>query len=237
MRIELLQCIALILFSVVDAIDLRGNVVFDVILPNATSLSPSSKVLLGYGSHSSFIRKDGSFEITNVQDGQHVLEPLIPGYTFLPLLVTVSDPIIHIQSYHPARRALPTSIASLPHPIQLRAAQKEDYFISPPGMNLLGMVKNPMVLMMLFSAVMMFAMPKIMASINNMDPELSKEMAETRKRMQGMQNMDFMGNISNMLAGGSDADPAPAASLASGRNAPSKISGAASNGGKRRKGR
>ena len=28
----------------------------------------------------------------------------------------------------------------------------------------------------------------------DMDPEMAKEMAETRKRMQGMQNMDFVGS-------------------------------------------
>ena len=49
-----------------------------------------------------------------------------------------------------------------------------------------------MVLMMLFSAVMMFALPKLIESMD-MDPEMAKDMAETRKKMQGMQNMDFMG--------------------------------------------
>lgn len=39
----------------------------------------------------------------------------------------------------------------------------------------------------------MWAMPKLMASMD-MDPEMAKDMAETRKKMQGMQNMDFMGS-------------------------------------------
>lgn len=55
------------------------------------------------------------------------------------------------------------------------------------------MLKNPMVLMMLFSGVMMYGMPKLM-SMMDMDPEMAKDMAETRKKMQGMQNMDFMGS-------------------------------------------
>jgi hypothetical protein len=55
------------------------------------------------------------------------------------------------------------------------------------------MLKNPMVLMMLFSGVMMFFMPKIMASME-MDPEMAKEMADTQKKMQGMKDMDFMGS-------------------------------------------
>lgn len=39
---------------------------------------------------------------------------------------------------------------------------QDDYFSSPGGMNVLGLLKNPMALMMLFSAVMMYALPKMM---------------------------------------------------------------------------
>ena len=92
----------------------------------------------------------------------------------------------------------------------------------------------------------------------DVDPELAKEVAATRQKMQGMQNMDFMGSyvsafsfhmklgintsanllhsISNMLAGGSESDPAPATS-ASGANTPVKAVAGGGNGGKRRKGR
>jgi len=55
------------------------------------------------------------------------------------------------------------------------------------------MLRSPMVLMMLFSGVMMYAMPKMIASME-MDPDMAKDVAETRQKMQGMQNMDFMGS-------------------------------------------
>lgn len=55
------------------------------------------------------------------------------------------------------------------------------------------MLKNPMVIMMLFSGIMMYFMPKMMASME-MDPDMAKDVAETRKKMQGLQNGDFMGS-------------------------------------------
>jgi hypothetical protein len=50
--------------------------------------------------------------------------------------------------------------------------------------NILGLFKSPMVLMMLASGVMMFALPKVMASVEA-DPEMKKEMAEARKMLTG----------------------------------------------------
>ena len=82
------------------------------------------------------------------------------------------------------------------------------------GVNVLGMLKSPMVLMMIFSGVMMLGLPKINVSprprtailsvwdvgreLNSLqemmenDPELKAEVAATRKHMSGMQS-SFMG--------------------------------------------
>jgi len=53
--------------------------------------------------------------------------------------------------------------------------------------------RGDVVLMMLFSGIMMFFMPKIMASMEN-DPDMAEEMANMQKKMQKTQNMDFMGS-------------------------------------------
>lgn len=101
------------------------------------------------------------------------------------LLITVptsGDP--HVQIHHPSRLPVPTSSPSLPYPIALHALGKEDYYTSKTGVNILAMLKSPMVLMMLASGVMMFVLPKIMASVEA-DPEMKKEMAEARKMMSG----------------------------------------------------
>ncbi|KAK4684565.1 ER membrane protein complex subunit 7, partial [Tremellales sp. Uapishka_1] len=104
--------------------------------------------------------------------------------------------------HHPARLPSPTDqLASLPYPLKLSAFQKDDYFTQANGMNILGMLKNPMVLMMLFSGVLMWGMPKLIANME-MDEETVAEVAQTRKRVANMQNMDWTESLSTMLAGG-----------------------------------
>ncbi|WRT65500.1 uncharacterized protein IL334_002443 [Kwoniella shivajii] len=244
------------------AVTISGQIQYTDILPG-NALPLGSKVSLNYGERKIWIKNDGSFEVPHVDEGEYVLEPLIPGYIFQSYLITVSpstppvlDPIspssedaktpsspteptfsIHVQPYYPAKSSLPLSSTSLSHPLTLVPLAKEDYFVPSGGggMMILGMLKSPMVLMMLFSAIMLFALPKLTASMAD-DPEMAKEMAETRKKMAGFQNMDISGSLSNMLAGTTEDTPvvAPAAPV-SGTSTPSRGGNGA--GGKKRRGR
>jgi hypothetical protein len=49
------------------------------------------------------------------------------------------------------------------HPIILTAI-RDDYYTPLGGFNLFGLLKSPMILMMLFSGIMMFALPKLTVS-------------------------------------------------------------------------
>jgi hypothetical protein len=69
-----------------------------------------------------------------------------------------------VQTYYPDRLPLPTTEPSLPYPLQLVAMGQYDYYTPPPGMNIVQMFKSPMVLMMLFSAVMALVLPKLTVS-------------------------------------------------------------------------
>jgi len=72
----------------------------------------------------------------------------------------------------------------------------------------MGMLKSPMVLMMLFSGVMMYAMPKLQVrplfatlgemlklqdALADMDPESAQDVAEARKKVEAMKSMDWSG--------------------------------------------
>ncbi|GFZ42763.1 hypothetical protein JCM24511_00481 [Saitozyma sp. JCM 24511] len=225
MRLRTILCASLTA-PLVLAADIRGSLIFDSVLPGPQALSPSSKISLDHGARHAFVRQDGSFEISDVPEGEHVLTPDVPGYSVSPLLVTVLASSLHVQAHFPSRQALPPSSPSLPYPIQLHAIVREDYYHTAVGMNILGMLKNPMVLMMLFSAGMMYFLPKLMASVE-MDPDMAREMAETRKKMHGMQNMDWAGSLSNMLAGSSpDESTSSTAVTAGGTTTPNKAGGA-----------
>ncbi|AFR98973.1 hypothetical protein C343_06961 [Cryptococcus neoformans C23] len=208
------------LLPFIYAATISGNIAFNSLLP-LHSLPPTSQISLDYGLTKVWVKQDGSFTFYNVPEGAHQLEPLIPGYIFHPLLVTVKPTVssqsnsargsaedqLHVQILNPARQPLPVSSVSLPYLLVLEPVAKENYFIPKSGLNMLGLLKSPMVLMMLFSGIMMWGMPKLLANMD--DPELSKEMAETRQKMQGFQNGDWTGALSNMLAGTAEDKSAP----------------------------
>ncbi|ORY25804.1 hypothetical protein BCR39DRAFT_277635 [Naematelia encephala] len=216
----------------IRAIDISGSLMLDA-FQNISTISPSSRIILDNGAKSAFITLDGSFTLYGISPGEHILTPHVPGYTFIPLFLTIptsATPTPHVQPYAPNRLPLATTLPSLPYPLEIRPVAREDYYTAPPGLNILGLLKNPMVLMMLFSGLMMWGMPMLTKQLES-DPELAAEVAATRKRMQGMQNMDWTGSLSKALAG---TEETPAINSGSGSSTPSR--GANSNRGKRGKG-
>lgn len=97
--------------------------------------------------------------------------------------MTVENISVHVQPYHPARAALTTSTPSQTHPITLRITSKEDFFTPSPRLNVLGLLKSPMVLMMLASGVMMWGLPKMLVRVarSRQRAELSAVRRQHRK--------------------------------------------------------
>ncbi|WOO79522.1 ER membrane protein complex subunit 7 [Vanrija pseudolonga] len=230
----------LLLFSATAlAADLRGRLVGNVVL-NATDIPLEARVVLDYGAKSARFLADGSFEITGVPSGQHVLEPLVPGYRVQPVIVTVPEEgDVHVQKFDAAALPLAVSaIPSLPYPLQLAAVGKDEYYTAPPGMNIMGMLKSPMILLMLASLGMAFALPKITEMLDA-DPEMAKQMLEQRQGWQ--RNLDFSDALSSKLAGGGGADaqagsaaPAAAAGPPVGKAPARTPQGSGKRGGKRK---
>ncbi|WWC68820.1 uncharacterized protein I206_102755 [Kwoniella pini CBS 10737] len=262
---HLLALLTLVIPSIL-AVTLSGQIQFGNLITRET-LPVGSKVSINHGERKVWIKGDGSFEISNVDEGEYILEPIIPGYIFNSYFITIEsiipiesnspinsnsnsnsksdseisissiEPtfIIHIQPFYPSKLPLPINSISLNHPLIITPLSKEDYFINKGGMNILGMLKSPMVLMMLFSAIMLFALPKLTAALAD-DPEMAKEMADTRARMNNFQSMDLAGSLSNMLAGSSENAPVTnTIQASSGSNTPNRSG--ANAGGKKRRGR
>jgi hypothetical protein len=149
-----------------------------------TTLPASSRVKLDHGINGAWVKADGTFTIEGVEQGSYVLTPSVPGYSVASVnpspsgtdsannqvlisvvpdtsIDTSTSEIVHIQPWHPTKLPNdPSKSPSLPNPFVLYGRQ-DDYFIPAPGMNVMGLFKSPMVLMMLFSGVMMYAMPKL----------------------------------------------------------------------------
>ena len=68
---------------------------------------------------------------------------------------------VHVQIHNPSKEPLPTTVPSQGYPIKLLARGKEAFFTAKMGFNLFGMLRSPMILLMLFAGAMMFGLPKL----------------------------------------------------------------------------
>ncbi|TXT06767.1 uncharacterized protein COLE_06098 [Cutaneotrichosporon oleaginosum] len=201
------------------ALELTGQLVNSPTL-NTSTIPLDAYVDLDFGRATAPFRADGSFTFGDVAPGQHIVRPMVRGYTMTDM-VTVGDDGAHVQAFIPGKQALPVSSASLEFPLRVGAAYAQSYYTEANAMNILEMLKSPMVLMMLASGVLAFAVPKMTAGMD--DPEFAAEMVAQRKRMNAASQMDWTGALASRLAGeqpeGGSVLPAGAAVGASGGTA------------------
>lgn len=115
------------------------------------------------------VKPDGSFVVLDVPPGSHLLETFALGYAFPPMTVKISvDGVINA-----AFSEDPT--VKFSHPLLLKPVSVATYFEPRQGLSLASLAKNPMFLMVAFTVLMAWAMPKLM---EGMDPEELKEMQE-----------------------------------------------------------
>jgi hypothetical protein len=90
---------------------------------------------------------------------------------------------------------------SIEHPLELSALATIDYFEPKPSFSPFRMLKNPMVLLMLFSVVMMVVMPGMM---NNLDPEQKEQMKKQMEMQQDPTKMlsSLWSDLSGAASGG-----------------------------------
>jgi ER membrane protein complex subunit 7 len=76
--------------------------------------------------------------------------------------VLETDTVPEIRPYTPGTPLSSASAFTLPYPVTLSAVAKLDYYSQQQGFNIFEMFKNPMMLMMVFGAIMVFATPYLM---------------------------------------------------------------------------
>jgi len=206
------------------ALDIEGKIKWNDVCSRYSDLGPS-QVVLDDGRLSGSVMKDGHFVISDVQPGTYLLSVQSHDHAFDTLRIDVlsTNSIPEVHPYVIGTPFNPVSPISLLYPIILTPRSKNTYFVPRESFNVVGMFQNPMMLIMVFTGVMMFAMPYIM---KNMDPEMLDEMRERQAKMasiqSSMQSGDIKSSISALLAG--DGEP-----KISGARAQSVPSGASQN--------
>jgi hypothetical protein len=151
----------------------------------------SIKVVLNGGEYSTVTRADGKFTFHDVEMGIYLLEVNAVQLAFPQMKVKVDDKssISVVEYKFPGASRTPAT-----HPIELMALTKLKYFHDPPRFSIIGMIMgNPMIILMAFSAGIIFLFPKMLSS---MDPEAMKEFEKAQgeedpmaaiKKMMGLE--------------------------------------------------
>ncbi|CAL6373398.1 unnamed protein product [Bathycoccus prasinos] len=152
-------------------------------------------------------KKDGTFCLLDVPPGDHELQIVAIGFSFPPIVVSVdgeNDGEVVARYSEDMSTILPkvkmpekTTIqtpkkndeeenAKTVDRVVIAPVSKVDYFEPSNRVTLLGLLKNPMVLMVLMTVVMAVAVPSL---IRNMDPEALEELKKEMGKGNVFQQM------------------------------------------------
>ncbi|CAO3622970.1 unnamed protein product [Mucor hiemalis] len=123
----------------------------------------TTKVTLNGAQHTAHIRSDGSFVFWI-----YLLEVQSIDNIFPKLRVDVNEQEEIQASYTGLGISWNQRGYNVDYPLQIQAKAEAEYFMERQKFNVIGMFKNPMFLMLGFSAIMMFFMPKMMEQMKNM---------------------------------------------------------------------
>lgn len=165
--------------------------------------------MLDGGLRTALIRRTGDFAFHDVDAGLYILSVEARHFVFDHFLIEVHDEETKaptVYPYIPGTPLLPKANVTLPHPVALLARRRNTYFVPRESFNLVGMFSNPMMMLMLFTGVMMFAMPSIM---NSMDPETMQEAKQMQAKILGVQQAVQSGDFAALKQTVSGGDSSP----------------------------
>eukprot|EP00735_Rhodelphis_limneticus_P001707 TRINITY_DN1236_c0_g1::TRINITY_DN1236_c0_g1_i1::g.26912::m.26912 TRINITY_DN1236_c0_g1::TRINITY_DN1236_c0_g1_i1::g.26912 ORF type:complete len:231 (-),score=72.44,sp/A5PJA8/EMC7_BOVIN/33.52/2e-19,DUF2012/PF09430.5/6.7e-22,CarboxypepD_reg/PF13620.1/0.24 TRINITY_DN1236_c0_g1_i1:821-1471(-) len=158
---------------------------------------PSQARVLVDGHVACIPRSDGTFTIHMMTSGSHVVEVQSTEFYYPSMRVEVGEANLGSGKSVRAWAMDETGKKSLtPYPLVFTPKFKPNYFEVKEQFSYGVFLKNPMVIMMLFTGLMVFVTPKLM---DNMDPEELKEMQKRQEEMGDPSKM-----WSNLFGGNSE---------------------------------
>lgn len=143
-------------------------------LKDRSALLATTEVVLNGGEYRTYTRSDGTFTFHDVKPGIYLLDVLSVDYFFsqvkLNLPRSLDQSIQCLEYRYPGAQK-----QAIDHPLRLVAAAKKKYFEEREKVGLHILFRNPMMLMLAFTGLIVVIMPKLM---ENMDPEEMKKMQE-----------------------------------------------------------
>lgn len=193
-------CCICLWMKLVSAATIEGTL--SLPLPTSTTTGPAlpalnaTRVTLNNGEYSTYTTDSNTFAFHNIPVGVHSLTVHHPIYHFSQVKIQITEDIKCIEYLYAGAQKRP-----IEHPLELSALATIDYFEPRPSFSPFRMLKNPMVLLMLFSVLMMVVMPNMM---KNLDPEQKEQMKKQMEMQQDPTKMlsSLWGDLSGTASGG-----------------------------------
>jgi hypothetical protein len=166
---------------------IEGKVVAPVDLEVTPQWLAATRVIVNYGEYLGFLRRDGTFEVSNLPAGSYLVEVTNPGYFYEPIRVDVNSKgkirarkVNYIQT---------SAVHQLAYPLKMKPKGPFRYFQVRETWRVTDMLFNPMVLMMVVPLLLIMVLPKMM---NAADPETQREMQNMQMPKYDMPDMSEM---------------------------------------------
>ncbi|KAH8391834.1 hypothetical protein KR215_005251, partial [Drosophila sulfurigaster] len=176
-----------------------------IVLPAEAELQVDEKwptdvqIAVNGGEYFGFVRPNGSFVVSGVTPGSHIVEAYHPDIYIPPLRLDISSrgkfrarKLSHIR---------PKQVIKLPYPLYLKPLKRRKYFRLRETWNIMDYVLNPMVLLMVVPLLLMLILPRLIS-----DPETKREIENIQipKIPTGVPDLSDM--LTSFLAGKKQAE-------------------------------
>ncbi|KAG4096093.1 hypothetical protein H8356DRAFT_1683618 [Neocallimastix lanati (nom. inval.)] len=202
MKTIISSVLLILIFNIIScySASIIGRIYPNQLLTDVNELTSDTEVILNSGEYITYIKADHTFEVKNVKPGTYLLQINTKNFVFDRYWIIVSD----ANSIVAAKEAseIEFNIGFIKenrcnYPLEVQAIQRKDYFEPRSYLNILSFLKNPIVLLMVFSCGMMFLMPRL---VSGLDEEELKEMKKSQGSMQDFMNKAQNGDLSQMFS-------------------------------------
>jgi len=154
-----------------------------------------TQIFVNGGEYVGFVRDDGSFVITGVTPGSHIVEVVHPQLQYEIARVDItSKGKIRARKLNNLQ---PSQVSHLPYPLRLTATGAFKYFQTREQWRVTDVLMSPMVLMMVLPLILIVILPKMMS-----DPETRREMEQVSLPKYEMPEMSEM--LTSFFGGGKE---------------------------------
>lgn len=174
-------------------------------LPNDDQLALQNvlkdvRVLVNYGQYTTFMKEDGSFEVSDLSPDSYIVEIVHPKYMYEPIRVDITS-----KGKIRARRInyiQPSLVQTVDYPFIFRPKSFHNYFLQRETWHISDVLLNPMVILMVVPLVILLLLPKLM------NPEEIQQQREAQPELNVPELSEMITNVfgnsqSSTIAGSS----------------------------------